>query len=1664
MESLTPVALVEILQSPACLLSGAGGVVHLNAAWREHATLAGAGNERMPWAQLIWPEDRDAVLALFRSATMTGSRTGLECRLRDGRGEARWFLLDLQPLNEGADAECRWLCVGTDIHERKRKEIDLEKLASIQTDMLNISVDCIKLIALDGTLVHLNKAGCHALGVPEDSAFGMPWLPLLPEDVRKAGESALASARAGTFARFAGRSELPGRKVQHWDNMLTPVMNAADQPTAILCVSREVTAEREALESLRESGERQAIAARVGGLGIWDYDIRHDELRCDDAWYRIMGRDPARPIRSIAEFRPFIHPEDVDRATEVDRTATELIAEERDYAIEFRIVRPNGDIRWVRSAACLIQDAAGAAMRAVGFVVDITEAKIAEQKLRESHEALRQAERLARVGNWTWDIEADHAVWSEMLYEIFELDPARTAPQLEELREIFTPESFAAFLEVAEQCVTAGMPYSIDLEGIRPDGAHCFVNAKGEPVRDASGRIVQVRGTLADITERKNTENHMRALSERIQLAVEAGGVGIWEMDSATQTFLWDEQMHALYGLRPGEFEGSLDEWVSRIHPGDSAKILEDWKEAFAKNSTFEGEFRIAHPSAGIRYLRAQARIIRSPDGSPLRVIGTNWDVTPAREAEERLRAERYLLRTLIDHLPEVVSIVDREDRVRLTNPLIREYLGMPEDSEARGVKLHDFLPAESRRQLWEETVAVMESGIPVLNHVENVNYADGSERWVRTSKIPWRDPDGNVIGAILFSANITGERHAQQKIQEQAELLAEANAKLQEALSEAERHAQRAQASERAKAEFLAVMSHEIRTPMNSVLGMVRLALQTPLSPKQHNYLSKVDLSAKALVAIINDILDFSKIEAGGMTLESAEFSIESMLESVSAITAMRAEEKGLELVFDVAPGVPEWIVGDSLRVGQVLINLVNNAVKFTEQGEVVVSIGAEASGGPGIAVLRFAVRDTGMGLNAEQIGRLFRPFTQAEADVSRKFGGTGLGLTICKSLVEMMGGSIRVEGEPGRGCTFSFTIRAAHATSASATPDGKRVGLAGRRALIVDDNASAREILAQMVRRFDVAVEAAASGAEGLAALRQASNCGAPFEIVLMDWRMPEMDGLECARRIKADTGLRQTPAVLMVTACAHEEILRHAEQIRLEGILIKPVMESVMFNTLMEALGQMPDSPKSEDKRKKQDPVLLRGLRVLMADDNALNREVLAEFLQQLGLVVEAVEDGAGAVARLREKGDFDYVLLDMEMIGMNGVEAARLIREEPRFKKLPIVAMTGYADAEARRATREAGMDAHIAKPIHPDVLRDELLRLRPAVPGQAMLAGRRVLVVDDNALNREVAGDFLAAVGMETEFAASGREALVRLESADYDLVLMDMQMPEMGGIEATLAIRSQPRFSRLPIIALTAQAQESDREASFAAGMNAHLAKPIDEALLYRTIRQCLSVDAAPSPAVTESSGAPTPDFPSSLPGVDLRVAQARLGGSHDNVLRFLRGFARDFHSAPETLDRAFHAGDGKAIGLLGHTVKSLAAYIGAEELAAAAARLELAGKENRAENMAADVADFRRHIEIVLAGIAAHFPDEIPAAAHGEIAADHATVDSLLARAEPLVRKGSFDAAALLEEIRARLAGTPLAAQADALYEQYEDLELETAGETLENLRREILRGEKSP
>ncbi|MEW5736989.1 MAG: response regulator [Thermodesulfobacteriota bacterium] len=625
------------------------------------------------------------------------------------------------------------------------------------------------------------------------------------------------------------------------------------------------------------------------------------------------------------------------------------------------------------------------------------------------------------------------------------------------------------------------------------------------------------------------------------------------------------------------------------------------------------------------------------------------------------------------------------------------------------------------------------------------------------------------------------------------------------------------AEAANRAKSEFLANMSHEIRTPMNAIVGMAHLALATELSPKQEDYIQKIQSSAKSLLGIINDILDFSKIEAGKLSLETMPFQLERVLDDLTAVIGLRAHEKGLEFLIHVDPDVPYSLSGDPLRLMQVLTNLCNNAVKFTAAGEVVLSVSLEKTEGE-TAMLRFSVRDTGVGIPPEKLAQLFEAFSQADTSTTRQYGGTGLGLAISKSLTELMGGSIKAESTPGRGSLFTFT--AALGKKATQPPRSfiPETELRGMPVLLVDDNESARMILSSMLESFSFSVAVADSGRSALDEIARAEKEGKPFGLVVMDWKMPGMDGIEASRRIIEAYGEKR-PRILMLTAYGGEEVARQAEALGIDRFLEKPVTRSLLFDAVMQAFGRL-----------------------------------------------------------------------------------------------LPA------AGKRARRAEDENAWSA---------------------------LAGAQVLLVEDNAINQQVAREILEQAGIHVTLADNGLEALNRVAATDFDAVLMDVQMPVMDGYEATRAIRSDAGRAELPVIAMTAHAMAGDRAKSLAAGMNDHVTKPIDPHELFSTLlRWVRSGGTTPQrqrPNVMEDVTVPQ------VPGFDAGEAVARLMGNkkayRDLLLRFegnYRGFADEFRQAVSRSD--FDAAAG-----LSHALKGVAGNLGAREISEAAARAEKAARAHSA-------------------------------------------------------------------------------------------------------------------
>ncbi|MFA9286422.1 response regulator [Comamonas sp. SY3] len=1048
--------------------------------------------------------------------------------------------------------------------------------------------------------------------------------------------------------------------------------------------------------------------------------------------------------------------------------------------------------------------------------------------------------------------------------------------------------------------------------------------------RNEHGEVIGLLGISRDMTQMRESESQLRKSYDSLRRAERLSRIGSWTLDLASGEIEASEMMYEMNGLDPQGPKLTQDNIAQMMPPQDYAKVMAAIAQCAQTGQPYRLDVTHYTPDGG----QFPASILGQADydgsGRIVSLSGTLQDLSEREQARQRLEA-------LADNLPSGaiyrVEATSASLRMSYISAGIEKLIGVSAqaimaDNAAYTRTIHPADLAMYRQQQREalERLSLFDCSFRIIR-------PDGGLRWLRCRSAPSRQESGTVWDGIML--DITREREAELALQKAKEM---------------------AEAAERAKSEFLATMSHEIRTPMNTVIGMTRLIQQTPLLPKQRNYLEKVELSANALLSVINDILDFSKIEAGMLTLENVEFALDDVLETVSAVTTLRAEEKGIEVVYSVAPDVPRQLSGDPLRLSQVLNNLVSNAIKFTHLGEVVISIRTTAAAGnrplaPGKIGLEVTVKDTGIGMSAAQMSQLFRPFSQADSQTTRRYGGSGLGLAICQRLVGQMGGELKVESSPGLGSTFYFSVQLQTAQAQQAPKPARYHGTPVDRVLIVDDNASARDILAEMVRGFGMRADTVDSGEQALSDLQLASRVGTPYGLVLMDWRMPGMDGLEVARRIREEEHLSATPAVLMVTAYGRDEVMRKAEALRLQGLLIKPVTQSVLFNAILEAL-----------------------------------------------------QSQGGGVSR---------------------------------------------------RALSEPA--------AHPQSLHADLSQLYPD------LRGKNVLVVDDNALNREVAADFLSLVGVQVSLATNGAEALSMLEHHRYDAVLMDVHMPQMDGLDATRALRQLPHLQQLPVIALTAQARVEDRSAIEEAGMNAHLTKPIDERKLYETLTEWIAgpgsqggdLDAPESEFLRDEARFVAPS------GLNHAKMLQRFQGNAERVERVLAGFYRDFADAPHTLVLHAQQSAWQPLSMLAHSLKGALGYLDAAALVQAAESIENQAREQAQQppssappdpRLHAETTEFAAQLQTLLQGLATrHSPASAPAPASEEAPAPHpapaTTLRQDLQHLKRLVADGDYAAVSELE----RMLGASPAARWTPLLQQIlqhvEDLDADAALAAIERL-----------
>ena len=987
----------------------------------------------------------------------------------------------------------------------------------------------------------------------------------------------------------------------------------------------------------------------------------------------------------------------------------------------------------------------------------------------------------------------------------------------------------------------------------RPGAPDVWVMVNADPVFGPDGRIAETIVTFVDVTQRKLAESQLRRSEQAYASLVNTIDGIVWEVDASNFRFTFvSRQAERVLGF-PIERWLAPNFWAEHIHPDDRDWAIDLHDAAARELGAREFFYRMFAADGRVVWLHDRVSVIVE-DGRPTKLRGIMVDITARKRLEmgERMRAVAlemlvrgeplgdilaFLIHGIEDQLPHLRGAVELLDPARRQLLLgaapslpafYNDALHGREIGPAAGcsgaaafsgervvvddIRVHPCWAAH--RALAERAGLASCWSQPVFDRQKQV---------VGTLTVYGREPrapDAQDLELIDSIARLTGViieyAHTQNEI---LRLNAELEQRVRERTADLMVARDAAEAANLAKGEFLANMSHEIRTPMSAILGLSHLAMQSGLTPRQQNYVQKVHASAESLLGIINDILDFSKIEAGKLDIESIDFNLADVMDNLANVVGLKAEEKDLELVFDEPPELPVALVGDPSRLRQVLLNLCNNAVKFTERGDVVLAIEVLERDATQVR-LRFAVRDTGVGMSPEQSERLFQAFSQADASTSRRYGGTGLGLAISRQLVRLMGGEIGVSSELGRGSEFHFSLRfGLQARAPLLAPVPGPHGLATRRALVIDDNGIARALLAEMLASLGVHADMASSGAEALHQVALADERRSPYDLLLLDWKMPGMDGIECAERLaRLPLQHRPMPAVVMLTGFSRDEVLQRVQDRGLvfADLLTKPVTPSALFDGCCKALGMA------------------------------------------------------------------------------------------------PVVAGHG---------TRRQGR------------LSDH----------RAALQDARILLVEDNAINREVALELLSRAGVRVRVAGDGREALEMLAREPFDGVLMDCQMPVLDGFAATREIRRQPQLRDLPVIAMTANAMVGDREKVLAAGMNDHIAKPIVIDEMFATLARWIHPGQRGAAAAKPPTGAPALVALPELPGFDAASSLASVDGNVALGLRLLRRFADQERAFVTRFRAACECGDRPAAVRMAHDLQGIAGTLGMRPLRQAALELEQA-------------------------------------------------------------------------------------------------------------------------
>jgi PAS domain S-box-containing protein len=1175
----------------------------------------------------------------------------------------------------------------------------------------------------------INPAAEALTGWPPAEAIGRPLAEvfrIINEQTRQPVENPAAKVlRLGTVVGLANHTALLARDGREMpiDDCGAPIIDERGRTAGVVLVFRDVSQRRQAEEAevFRRANERMELAVRGSNVGVWDIempdgDYQHGRRHYMNVWEQFGFErppegwqtgtaepppdDPARFAwtAATADKPPWetaavqVHPDDAMRLAEAIRRY--LAGETAQYESEARFRCLDGSYRTMLARGVAVRDATGKPIRFIGTLLDITSLKVIEEALRASEQRFR--------------VFVDHAADAFFLHDeqgrVLDVN-LRACDSLGYTRDEligmnpvdFDSDVTPARLDERVRKLLAGEPIAFESRHRRKDGTAFPVEISAKAFREG-GRMVVV-SLARDVTERKRIEQELREARDELERKVAERTADLRRSEEQWRN-VFENNPTMYFMVSPSGIVLSVNpfgaqqlgytvaELVGRpvagvIHESGRQTAQEHLADCLARiGQSISWELRKTRKDGSVLWVRETARAVARADG-PIVLIACE-DITDRKQAEEKLRrSEAYLA--------EAQRLAHTGSWAR--NMLTGEWTHSSEEhrrlyglDNAQGIPSFE---AFSRR-IHPEDRARFDDGFEraIRERTDfEVDFRtvlpDGTVKYVHGVGHPLFDSADNVTEFIGTAVDVTERKRAEQ------DLLAR----------------EAAEAANRAKDEFLANVSHEIRTPMNAILGMTELVLDTKLTHDQRQCLKTVKSAADNLLGIINDLLDFSKIEAGKLELDPAEFSLRSAVGDTLRALAVRAHNKGLELIYDVHADVPDALIGDAGRLRQILLNLVGNAVKFTEAGEVEVRVESGGNLTPEEVGLRFTVRDTGIGIPAEKRESIFHAFEQEDLSTTRRYGGTGLGLTIASRLVALMGGTITLDSEPGRGSTFAFTAQFGRQPHAPQPLAGRLPVLLHNHlpVLIVDDNATNRRILDEWLRGWLMEPFSVGDAVAAMDALWRGFASGHPYALVLLDSRMPDADGLTLALKMRERAEFSATRIILLTSGERPGDLAR-ARDLHIEAYLLKPVQQDELLETIYQVMSRVhrngaPATTKATGESAQTLAPAARPLRVLVAEDNEFNTQLIEQLLRRRGHRVRLASNGRAALSLAAEE-TFDLLLLDMHMPELDGFQVARALRERERNTdgRLPIIALTARSRSEDRERCLDAGMDDFLAKPI------------------------------------------------------------------------------------------------------------------------------------------------------------------------------------------------------------------------------------------------------------------------------------------------------------------------------------------------------------------------------